>query len=302
MSAAAPDQPMTAHVDPRVPADKKLFLWSVRRELWENRSLYIAPLAVAAVALVGFFISTFLGIWESQLRLNAEKPGTPFDLVAGLLMLTSIMVSVFYSQEALHSERRDRSILFWKSLPVSDATTVLSKASIPLVVVPLTAFAVTFATQWIMLLWSTLIVKASGQSAATLWSRLSFFQMSLLVFYHFATAHALWPMPVYSWILLVSGWARRAVLLWALLPVLVIGALEGIFYRTAHFPLFVFSRLMGDAPTIAHGSQSTFPLDPAKTHIAPGMFLTSPALWLGLIFSAVCLLLAIRLRRYRGPI
>ena len=300
MTAKAADANMTA-VAPADSAREK-FYWSVRRELWENRSLYIAPLAVAAVALLAFFISTFLGIWEPALRLTADHPQMPFNLLAGLLMLTAIVVSVFYSQEALHSERRDRSILFWKSLPLSDATAVLSKASIPLLVVPLIAFAVTFTAQFMMLLWSTLIITASGQSVTALWTRLSFFQMSLLVLYHFATAHALWPMPVYSWILLVSGWARRAVLLWALLPVLVIGALEGIFYRTPNFPLLVFSRLMGDAPTIAHGSNSSFPLDPASTHIAPGMFLTSPALWLGLIFSAVCLLVAIRLRRYRGPI
>ena len=91
----------------------------------------------------------------------------------------------------MHGERRDRSILFWKSLPVSDATTVLSKASIPLVVVPLVTFAVTVATQWIMLLWSTLIVPASGGSVATLWTKLSFVQMSLLLLYHLITAHAL---------------------------------------------------------------------------------------------------------------
>ena len=59
---------------------------------------------------------------------------------------------MFYCLDALYGERRDRSILFWKSLPVSDLTTVLSKASIPIVVLPLLTFAVTVATQLIMLL------------------------------------------------------------------------------------------------------------------------------------------------------
>ena len=106
----------------------RLMYWSVRRELWENRSIYLAPLAVAAVALFGFSLSSIAGIWEKPLRLNPAQPQAPYDMAAGLMMLTGIVVSVFYCLDALHGERRDRSILFWKSLPVSDLTTVLAKA------------------------------------------------------------------------------------------------------------------------------------------------------------------------------
>ena len=63
-------------------------------------------------------------------------------------MGTTFIVGIFYCLDALYGERRDRSILFWKSLPVSDLTTVLSKASIPLVVLPLLAFAITVVTQF----------------------------------------------------------------------------------------------------------------------------------------------------------
>ena len=93
-------------------------------------------------------------------------------------MLTTFVVGVFYCLDALHGERRDRSILFWKSLPVSDLTTVLSKASIPLVVLPLLTFAITVVTQWIMLLLSSAVLLGSGLSVATLWTQLSLFQMS----------------------------------------------------------------------------------------------------------------------------
>ena len=71
-----------------------------------------------------------------------------------LIMATAFYRGIFYSLEALHGERRDRSILFWKSLPVSDLTTVLAKASIPLVVLPLLVFAITAALQFVMLLLS----------------------------------------------------------------------------------------------------------------------------------------------------
>jgi ABC-2 type transport system permease protein len=113
--------------------------WSVRRELWENRSIYIAPLAVAGVTLFAFLIATLghaLSLRALALRRAVlEKPYTFTPLV---LMATTFIVGVF-CLDALHGERRDRSILFWKSLPVSDHHRA-SKASIPLVVLPLLTF------------------------------------------------------------------------------------------------------------------------------------------------------------------
>ena len=156
----------------------------MRRELWENRSIYIAPLAVAAVALFAFSLSAIAGHLGKGAAARSgaiARSAAAYDLAAGLMMLTGIVVSVFYCLDALHSERRDRSILFWKSLPVSDLTTVLAKVSIPLVVLPLLIFAITVAMQWIMLLLSSAVLLASGQSVATLWTKLPFFRMSWLL-------------------------------------------------------------------------------------------------------------------------
>ena len=107
--------------------------WSVWRELWENRSIYIAPLIVAAVQVFGFAIST-IGLAERRravLLLDPAKQRAaieqPYDMAAMMMLFTVFLVGVFYCLDALHGERRDRSILFWKSLPVSDLTTVLSK-------------------------------------------------------------------------------------------------------------------------------------------------------------------------------
>jgi len=283
-----------------IPATRVLF-WSVRRELWENRSIYIAPLSVAAVALFGFSLSSIAGIWEKPLRLIPETPQAPYDIAAGLMMLTGIVVSVFYCLDALHGERRDRSILFWKSLPVSDFTTVLAKASIPLVILPLLTVAITVAMQWLMLLLSTAVLLVSGLSVATLWTKLSFLRMSLLLLYHVLTAHALWPAPIYCWLLLVSGWPRRATFLWAALPLVAIAGVEQIAFHTWHFAALVGSRLIGDAPTVALTSPDMFPTDP-MTHITPAQFLISPGLWIGLALAAAFLAAAVRLRRYRGPI
>src|SRR3984893_10152608 len=134
------------------------FYWSVRRELWENRSIYIAPLIVAAIQVFGFAIST-IGLAERRRGvLLLDDPAKqraaiemPYDVVAMMMLFTVFIVGVFYCLDALHGERRDRSILFWKSLPVSDLTTVLSKAFIPLAVLPLIAFAFVVCVQLVML-------------------------------------------------------------------------------------------------------------------------------------------------------
>jgi ABC-2 type transport system permease protein len=126
--------------------------WSVRRELWENRSIYVAPLVVEAVVLFGFLISTITlpHRMRAALALDPAKQHEavtmPYNVAAGLTILTAFIIGVFYCLDALHGERRDRSFLFWKSLPVSDRTTVLSR-SIPLMVLPLYIFAIIVAAQ-----------------------------------------------------------------------------------------------------------------------------------------------------------
>jgi ABC-2 type transport system permease protein len=125
--------------------------------------------------------------------------------------------------------------------------------------------------------------------------------MWAFLLYHILTAHALWPAPVYCWLLLVSGWARRAILLWAAVPVLVIGGLEKLMFHTSNFLTMVGSRLIGNTATAAMMPANGFPTDP-MTHVTIGRFLVSPGLWLGLLISAAFLSAAIRLRRSRGAI
>jgi ABC-2 type transport system permease protein len=272
--------------------------WSVRRELWEYRSIYIAPLAVAAVTLFGYLIAT-MGYAMSTTNLAQRRAALeePLNFAAGVIMGTAFVVSIFYSLDALHGERRDRSILFWKSLPVSDLTTVLSKASIPLIILPLLAFAIVVATQLIMLILSTLVLLGSGLSVATLWTPV--FQMSLMLLYHLVTVHMLWYAPLYGWLLLISAWARRAAFLWAALPPLAICAVEKIAFNTTHFAAMLQNRLGSGAEAIT--APGMLPMDP-MTHLTPGNFVSSPGLWIGLVIAAGFLAAAVRLRRYQGPI
>ena len=157
---------------------------------------------------------------------------------------------MFYCLDALHGERRDRSILFWKSLPVSDLTTVLSKASIPLVVLPLLTFAITVVTQWIMLLMSTRSPAGKRSECRGAMGQLSLSQMWLMLLYHLVTVHALWYAPIFGWLLLVSAWARRAPFLWAALPLLAIALVEKIAFNTTHFAAMLENRMGGGAEAV----------------------------------------------------
>ena len=281
--------------------------WSARRELWENRSIYMVPLIVAAVQVFGFAITTIgladrrravLLLDEAHQRAAIEQP---YDLAAMMMIFIAFIVGVFYCLDALHSERRDRSILFWKSLPVSDLTTVLSKVTIPLVVLPLIAFAIVVCVQLVMVLETGVVLIFHGMSPGSTWAHVPMFQNWLVLLYGLA-AVALWHAPIYGWLLLVSGWARRATFLWAVLPLIVIQIFEKITFGTSYFGSFVRHRLMGFAPHAFGFHGQGHPTIDSLSQLTPGTYLSSAGLWLGLLFAAAFIAAAVRLRRYRGPI
>jgi ABC-2 type transport system permease protein len=302
-SNAMPGSPLESQVvAPAVISATRRLYWSVRRELWESPSIYIAPLAVAAVFLFGFLIRLIYlpAHMRSALTLHQRNLiEQPYDFAALLIMGTAFIVQVFYCLDALHGERRDRSILFWKSLPVSDLMTVISKASIPMVILPLLAFVIVGATQLVMAVLSSAVLLASGLGVVTLWRQLSLFQTLLMLLYHLVTVHMLWYAPIYGWLLLVSSWARRMAFLWAGLPLLAIGVLEKIAFNTSHFAALLGNRMNGGETAVV--PPGSFPMDP-MTHLTPGHFLSSPGLWIGLAVTAIFLGAAVRLRRYREPI
>ena len=304
-SNPVPESPLGSQpVAPAAMVPTRPMYWSIRRELWENRSIYIAPLAVAAVFLLGVLISmVYLPERRSAVLLldQARQQAAierPYDIAAALLIVTALIVGVFYCLDALHGERRDRTILFWKSLPVSDLTTVLAKASVPLVILPLITFAIIVVTALIMLLLGTAVLLMNGLSAAP-WPPLP--QMLLVLLYGL-TAGALWHAPIYGWLLLVSGWARRATFLWAVLPPVAICIVEKIGFGTSHlFSLLGYRLAGGFAEAFTNRPQGGV-LSDWLTQIDPGKFLSSPALWIGLVFAAAFVAAAVWLRRYREPI
>jgi ABC-2 type transport system permease protein len=297
----------TGASDPGYRSATRPFYWSVWRELWENRSIYMAPLIVAVVVLFGFLVST-AGLPERRrgvLLLDPAKARAaieaPYDMAAIMLILTAFIVGVFYCLDALYGERRDRSILFWKSLPVSDLTTLLSKATIPLVILPLVTFAIVIVTQLVMLVWTSVLLLTHGMSPASTWTYFPLFQ-NLFILLYGLVAIALWHAPIYGWALLVSGWARRATFLCAVVPLLAIGFFEKITFGTSHFAALVKDRVFGFAPhAFDFGGHRGIAVD-SFIQLTPGRYLSTSGLWLGLVFAVICIAAAIRLRRYRGPL
>ncbi|MGO8797392.1 MAG: ABC transporter permease [Candidatus Sulfotelmatobacter sp.] len=291
--------PLEERVAPGRMAATHPFLWSVRRELWEYKSIYIAPLAVAGVTLLGYLFASMGYALSSQDMARRRSALTePYHFAMALIMGAAFLVGLFYCLDALHGERRDRSILFWKSLPVSDLVTVLAKATIPFVVLPLLAYVITLGVHFIMLLLSTAVLAGSGLNTATLWSEAWNSDVGLL--YHLVTVHVLWYAPTYAWLLLVSGWAKRAAFLWAVLPALAIFGIETIAFHTRHFANLVQYRFTGPQEFDMGGTGSH--TAHAVAHSGLAQFLLTPGLWNGLILAAIFLWLAVRLRRSQGPL
>ena len=263
----------------------KDFYWSIRRELWEHRGILIAPLAVAVVFFIGYLIG----------GRHTEGLEKPYDLAAMAIMGATSLMAIFFSVDALYGERRDRSVLFWKSMPVSDTVAVLSKAAIPIVILPLIGTVVTVALQWLMFFAGMLGRIGNDVDAATLWATLPMTRMGLVLAYHQLLIHGLWYAPIFAWLLLVSAWARQAPLVWGVVPLFAVGVAERIIFRSSYFWAMLANRFGGGAYGEMYSTYSML-------HVPPAQIFVSPGLWLGLIFAGALLALTVRLRRTANPL
>jgi ABC-2 type transport system permease protein len=281
------------------------FLWSVRRELWETRSIYVAPLIAAGVFLFGCLVSARrLGPWlhhhmDASAQSRAAAAYAPPFFGDFVILGTALVVAVFYCLGALHNERRDRSILFWKSLPVSDLTAVAAKAAIPLVVLPVISLAIALVTHLIVVGLDTAVLASAGVAHQGAMQLPVLQQLGMLIYGVFTLT--LWHAPAYAWFLLVSVWARRAPFLWAFGLPIAATIFETVAFGTSVVGSFFWKRLMG-------GLDQAF----SATHHGPGEitlpqidllgFFGNPGLWIGLVVAAAMLAGCVWLRRYREPV
>lgn len=283
------------------------FYWSVRRELWEHRAVYVAPMAAAGVVLFGFLLSTFRLPAAVRAAAAVVDPKTadrfmmPYNIAALAVIVIMSLVALFYGLAALHGERQDRSIQFWKSMPVSDLTTVLAKFTVPAVVMPLIAVVVAMAAQLVILLVSTVVVLLNGIDPTLLWKHVDLSLMWVVLPYGLLV-NALWQAPVYAWLLLISGWAKRMAFVWAVAPLLGLCLVEKLAFNSTRLVQLLIDRLLGGfGEAFSIGGKGEDPVG-SFADLDPGRILSNPNIWIGLAFAAVFLFAAVRLRRSRDPI
>jgi len=299
------------------PRPVRPFYWSVRRELWENRSLWIAPAVAGGVAIIALILNA-MHLQEGLQALSVLNPEKQRMFVSGIyggiaFLITMVMnITVFfYLLDALQGERKDRSVLFWKSLPVSDTTAVLGKVFTALAVSGVIVIAVTLATQLLVLLIATVLLMIGGVSPGPLWSNVDAFQLTVALIYA-QIALALWYAPVAGWLLLVSAWAKRVTILWAVLTPIAIMLFERVAigthyvsdllaYRLREGAMTAFVRRSRDADVVIGGVNSIAPREIFDA-LNPVGFFTNPWLWVGLVVAAGFIAAAIWMRRYREPI
>ncbi len=295
------------------------FYWSVRRELWENRSLVIAPLVAAGIVLLALILRA-MHLPQDMQTLSAVPPEAQRALVSFAYVAVAYVLSIvmhitvfFYLLDALQGERKDRSVLFWKSMPVSDTTTVLSKLFTALVVSGAIVIVVAIATQLAVLLVVSAVLIVGGTNPAPIWGNLQLFQITAAVIY-WQIAIALWYSPLAAWLLLVSAWAKRVTILWAVFTPVAIVVFERVAIGTHYLQDMITHRL--NDPVLeaigprARGAELTVGSDGVKATgipqrvldvIDPVAFFSNPGLWVGLIVAAALVAAAIWMRRYREP-
>jgi len=298
----------------------KTLLW---RETWEHRGLIWAPLITAAVIVLTALLSTnFTGSVQfdldgkerelfATLSTDFSHQRQLFAVWLGALvipqMIVAMIVLVFYALDSLYNERKDRSILFWKSMPVSDAETVGSKLVTALLVVPLWVWIVSMIAS--LAVFAIVSLKLGGTPLAPLatFHTGTWLVLQLTMLQNMLVA-ALWYAPVVVYLLLMSVYAKRSPFLWAVLPPVLLIIFEEVAFNTSMIAGFISNRLFGFFRELdlhissEDGSSSASMMQEiARSYEQLGTLdmLATTDLWLGVALAIVGFFVVVRLRRWR---
>ena len=302
-------------------------LMLIRREIWEHRSLWIAPLALAGVLLViaalggvhwndngNFWIGTNDALQhmppeERERALAAMSPNAKVrEMIAlsvyGMLTLVQLItlgiVVFFYLLDSLLAERRDRSILFWKSLPVSDGEVVASKALTSMVVAPAFVLVVSALT---VLLCSGIIALRMSDLPFNLWSGSAWLHVQA-VMVGFVPMVVLWYLPLAGYLLVVSVWVRKNAFLWAVLPPIGLLIIEKLITHTNYVGEFLAQRFVGfgmvvDSASVRRIDSLEMDETISASYTLIGQVFANYQIWVGAAAGVALIYLAMRIRRYR---
>ena len=262
----------------------KRLLALVHREFWENKGAFrTTPLVIGGIYIVFLLMSIFttahfddeLYTFREAVRLLAEQPAEfraahAQEVILGSSIFFTIVLAFvvfFYLLGALYDDRKDRSILFWKSLPASDGLTIVSKLSAAMVLAPLIFWVVFILTQIVMAIIASLMVLSVGENPWTLFLSVANPLEAWFILLVSYLASSIWFLPMYGWLLLVSAFAPRIPLLFAVLPPVVFAILQIWidFLRTFTLDSSLFGLIgewVANSPTILsiHGEESRLAL------------------------------------------
>jgi ABC-2 type transport system permease protein len=294
----------------------RMFRTLVRREFWEHRSLWLAPVVVAALLIACALLThgwARIDATDASEWLDPQVKANLFALAQwGLTIphyLVMLLLQSFYLLDCLYAERKDRSILFWKSLPVSDGATVFSKLFVGAVVLPLGTFVLALVTDVLFtVVWDLRALIGRAPDLAV-WDTVAFLKTQSVMFLGLLIS-MLWYAPFLGSLLLASAVVRRNVLMWVTVVPLLAVIVERIafgtrwlsgflHYRTVGIwsDLHVESAILSSLRAVGGGEIVSIPEVFDRVHIGPAF--QDIDLWLGLLFTAGCVFAAARVRRYR---
>jgi ABC-2 type transport system permease protein len=285
----------------------------IRRELWEHRALWITPLIVGGLLVLTAFP---IHIGNGMFGAHGEHASPESRVGMFTLMLwgqsvpqylVMVIVLSFYLMDCLYQERKDRSILFWKSLPVSDANTVISKLLVAALVVPLGVYLTAMVSGVLFqAIWAVRTASGSLPKIAVGWDTVAWLKVQALMLYGLLVS-TLWYAPMAAFLLLVSAWARRNVFLWATLPPVIAIFIERAAFGTRYTQHLLEYRswsglwnvLLTEPITTESGHGRVVSLADLFDNTSMSRAFLNIDLWLGLAVAALLVFAAIRLRRYR---
>ncbi len=294
------------------------FLWLIRREVWEHRAIWVAPAVVLGCVILLILtghvhIKPFSADEMKDVVLSPDQKVTvlmyAYSALSLIVFLVMGVIAFFYAIDALYADRRDRSVLFWKSLPLSDAETVLSKFAVAILVIPLVALAATVATQLLIATGESLKFVIAGEPAAFLWEPKALLGGMGVAALWCVTA-MIWYAPFVGYLMLASAWAPRSPFLWAVLPPVALWILEAVVMRSTYVGDFIKDRLfvlpyilrMQGDPFGRQTGEAADKIDRLTSidlYGVLGHFFKTPDLWLGVVAAALLLAAAMWVRRYR---
>jgi len=295
----------------------------IRREIIEHRAswavttvfgaLFVVAALLAVVGLVRVGgIGDDMTVFEFGQAAEAAEISAALRIlfmpIALVMAAVTSFVVFFYFLDALYAERKDRSILFWKSLPVSDLRTVASKYLTGVVAIPLLTIVVFLVTAILVWLIGGTTLLWAGTGAGLTSGPAALAQVTVILGYTLLT-QALWFAPLHGWLLLVSAFAKRAVLGWALLPPILLVVAERTLLGTTQFAGWLGHRFgggfelafRGDGPGIVidTGAAAEVMVPALGEMLTPGRLLAAPSLWVGIAVGLALLAGAVWLRRWR---